>query len=87
MKTFQNKFKRINLYRLRHMRGLTFKAYQDEKPIRIEDGMLKLRNTLESYQDYGNNFYEVWSEAFINYTSIMVPLFRPIVPRLQAALT
>lgn len=49
--------------------------------------MLKLRKTSGTFKDYGNNFYEVWSEAFINYTSIMVLLFGATAPRLQAALT
>ncbi len=79
---FENKFKPINLYRLRHMRGLSFKAYKDEEQIGIEDGMLKLRKTLGSYEDYGNSFYEVWSEAFINYTSILVSPFGATVLRL-----
>ncbi len=43
--------------------------------------------TSGSYKDYGNSFYEVWSEAFINYSSILVSLFGATVPRLQAALT
>ena len=87
VKIFQNKFKPINLYRLRHMRRLSFEAYKDEERIGIEDGMLKLRKTSGSYKDYGNSFYEVWSEAFINYTSILVSLFGATVSRLQAAPT
>ncbi len=69
------------------MRGLTFEAYKDKERIGIEDGMLKLQKTLETYKDYGSNFYEVWSEAFINYTLIMVFLFGAIALRLQAAVT
>ena len=53
----------------------------------MKDGMLKLRKTSGNYKDYGNNFYEVWSEAFINYTLIMVLLFGVTVSRFQAALT
>ncbi len=49
--------------------------------------MLKLRKTSGTYKDYSSSFYEVWSEAFINYTSIIVSLFRAMAPRLQAALT
>ncbi len=86
LKIFQNKFKPINLYRLRHMRGLTFEADKDEERIGIEDGMLKLRKTSGTYKDYGSSFYGVWSEAFINYTSIMVSLFGATAPHLQAAL-
>lgn len=49
--------------------------------------MLKLRKTSGTYKDYGSSFYEVWSEAFINYTSIMVSLFGVTAPGLHAALT
>ncbi len=80
VKIFHNKFKPINLYSLRHMRGLSFEAYKDKERIGIEDRMLKLRKTLGSYKDYCNSFYEVWSEAFINYTSILVSLFGATVP-------
>lgn len=69
------------------MRGLFFEAYKDKEKIGIEDGMLKLRKILGIYKDYSTNFYEVWSEAFINYISIVVSLFEATAPRLQAALT
>ena len=69
------------------MRGLSFEAYQDDEKIGIEDGMLKLRKTSGNYKDYVNNFYKVWSEAFINYTSIIVLLFGITAPRFQAAVT
>lgn len=49
--------------------------------------MLKLRKTLRTYKDYGNNFYKVQSKAFINYILIMVSLFGVTAPHLQAALT
>lgn len=87
MKLFQNKFKPINLYRLRHMQGLIFKAYQDEERIEIKHKMLKLRKTSGTYKDYGSSFYKVWSEAFISYTSITASLFGATTPRLQSALT
>lgn len=73
---FRNKLKLINLYQLQHIQGLTFKAYQDEEKIRIKDGMLKLQKTLETSKNYDSSFYEVWLKAFINYTSIISPLFR-----------
>lgn len=69
------------------MRGLTFETYKNEEKNSIEGGMLKLRKTLGKYKDYGSSFYEVWSEAFIHYTSIMVSLFGATAPRLQATLT
>lgn len=69
------------------MQGLTFKTYKDTEKIGIKDGMLKLRKTSETYKDYDSNFYKVWSEAFINYTSIIVFLFGAMASHLQAALT
>lgn len=41
----QNKFKPINHYPLRHMRGLQFNAFQDLEMIDIKDGILRLRKT------------------------------------------
>lgn len=61
IKILQNKFKLINLYRLRHMQGLTFEAYQDKERIGIEDGILKLRKTSGTCKDYGSNYYELSS--------------------------
>lgn len=57
VRIFHNKFKPINLYRLRHTRGLSFEAYQDEERIGIKDGMLKLRKTSRSYKDYDSTFF------------------------------
>ncbi len=45
VRIFQNKFKPINLYRLRHIRRLRFDALQDHDRISIEDGILRLRET------------------------------------------
>lgn len=69
------------------MQSVSFEVYKNEKKIGIENGMLKLRKILGTYKNYDSSFYEVWSETFINYTSIIVFLFGAIVPRLQAALT
>lgn len=80
MKIFKNKFKPINLYQLQHMQDFTFKANKDKEKISIEDGMLKLQKILGIYKDYGSSLYKVWSEFFINYTSIMVFLFGAMVP-------
>ncbi len=55
----QNEFKPINLCCLRHMRGLRFDALQDLDRIGIEDGMLRLRETSETYKDFGKSFYNV----------------------------
>jgi hypothetical protein len=87
VKIFVNKFKPINLYRLRHMRGLQYDKLNDMDRIGIEDGMLKLRKTSGTYKDFGKSFHEVWSESFLNYTSIMVSLFGKTAPDLHAALS
>ena len=69
------KFKAINLYRLRHMRGFRYETFQDQERIGIEDGILRLRKTSGTYKNFGNSFHEVWGKAFINYTTILVSLF------------
>ncbi len=72
VRIFQNKFKPINLYRLRQMRGLWFDSLHDQDRIGIEDGMLKLRKTSGTYKDFRKSFYEVWADVFHNYTTILV---------------
>ncbi len=57
------------------MRRLRFDTLQDQERIRIADGMLRLRKTSRKYKDFGESFYEVWSKAFHNYTTIHVSLF------------
>ena len=37
--------------------------------------MLRLRKTSRIYKDFGKSFYDVWSDAFHNYTTILVFLF------------
>ncbi len=82
----RDKFKLINLYRLPQMRGLRFDSLHDQDRIGIEDGMLKLRKTSETYKDFGKSFYEVWADVFHNYTTILVSLFGREVPDLHSAL-
>lgn len=43
VRIFHNRFKAINLYRLQHMRGLRYEAFQDQERIGIEDGMLNIQ--------------------------------------------
>ncbi len=85
VRIFQNKFKPINLYRLRHMRGLRFNSLQDQDRIGIENCMLKLWKTSGTYKDFGKSFYEVWANVFHNYTTILVSLFDREVPNLHSA--
>ncbi len=59
VRIFQKKFKPINLYCPRHIRGLRFDSLHDQDRIGIEDEMLKLRKTSRTYKDFGKSFYEV----------------------------
>ena len=86
VRIFQNKFKPINLYRLRQMHELRFDSLHDQDRIGIEDSMLKLRKTSGNYEGFGKSFYEVWADAFHNYTAILVFFFGREVPNLHSAL-
>ncbi len=86
VRIFQNKFKLINFYHLRQMRKLRFDALQDHNWIGIEDGMLRLRKTSGTYKGFGKFFYDVWADAFHNYTTIPVSLFSKEAPDLHTAL-
>ncbi len=68
------------------MRGLQFDSFHDQDRIGIEDGILKLRKTSETYKDFGKSFYEVWADFFHNYTTILVFLFGREVPGLYFTL-
>ena len=72
---FHNRFKAINLYRLRHMRGLRYEAFQDQERIGIEDVMWRLKKTSGTYKDFGKSFHKVCGEAFINYTAVIMSFF------------
>ena len=56
---FHNKFKTINLYRLRHMQRIRFDTFQDKERIGIEDGILRLQKTSRIYKNFGKSFHEV----------------------------
>ncbi len=86
VRIFHKKFKPINLYRLRHMRGLRFDTFQDQEQIGIDNGMLRLWKTLGTYKDFGKFFHKVWSEVFRNYTTILVFLLGKEAPDLHTAL-
>lgn len=59
VKIFHIRFKAIILYRLRHMRGLRYKAFQDQERTGIEDGMMRLRKPYGTYKDFGTSFCDV----------------------------
>ncbi len=48
--------------------------------------MLRLRKTSGTYKDFRRSFHEVWSEAFHNYTTILVSLFEKEALDLHTAL-
>ena len=75
VRIFHNRFKAINPHRLRHMRGLHYEAFRDQERTGIEGGMLRLRETSGTFEEFGKSFHEVWWKAFINYTAILVSLF------------
>lgn len=81
-KIFANKFRPMNLYKLRHMRGCD-NMYRDQ--IQIEEGTLKMKKVTGSYKDYGRDNV-LWSEAFQNYTMIVMALFGSTNPSLHLAL-
>lgn len=68
------------------MRGLRYEAFQDQERIGIEDGILRLRKISKTYKNFGNSFYKVWGEAFINYIAIVSLLFGKKAPTLNTAL-
>lgn len=68
------------------MRGHHYESLHDLERIGIKDGILRLRKTSGTYKDFGKSFYEVWSEGFHNYTSIMVLLFAPNTAELNVSL-
>lgn len=74
---FNNKFQPENLYRLRHLKGREDKDREDN--VTIENGLMKLKSATGSLRDFGRT-WDIWSEAFINYTMIMVDFFDASFP-------
>lgn len=81
-KVFANRFRPMSLYKLRHMRGRE-DMYRDQ--IKVEDGTLRMRKVAGSYKDYRRTSV-IWSEAFLNYTMIIVALFGATTPNLYLPL-
>ena len=82
VKIFKNKFKPMNLYKMRHLHG--FENTQEEDGIVVENGTLKPRKTTGTLKDFGKSVNEVWSESFVNYMLVINILFG--TPELSAAL-
>lgn len=78
VKIFHNRFNPINLYRLSYKQLIG-------KGIRKEDRLREPRKTSGSYEDFGNSVHEVWSQSFLNYTSIFIAIFGNTAPGLEAS--
>lgn len=79
VKIFHNRFNPINLYRLSYKQHIG-------KGIRKEDRLREPRKTSGSYENSGNLVHEVWSQSFLNYTSIFIAIFGNIAPGLDASM-
>ena len=78
-KIFSSKFRPMNLYKLRDMKG------KDGDHIQIEHGSLKVQKAADDYKDYGSD-PSLWSEAFLEYSAILFSLFGTTSPALYLAL-
>lgn len=68
MKIFNEKFKLINLYKLRHMKDFSHEFFKNHDRIEIENDQLKnLKKTIDIFKDFEKTFYEIYSKIFINY--------------------
>lgn len=81
---FSNKFRPENLYKLRHLKGREDK--DREENITIENGLMKLKRVTGTLRDFGSSL-DIWSEAFLNYSMIMVDFFGVAFPSLFRALS
>lgn len=63
------------------MHGLRYKT---RKGSVLKMEMLRLR-TSGSYKDFGKSFMDIWSEAFLNYSTIFISLFGKEAPDPHAA--
>jgi hypothetical protein len=88
VRIFNDKFKPINLYKLRHMRSLNHEFYSNQNHIEFEnnDQLRNLKKTVEIFKNFEKSFYEVYSKFFINYQLIVTSLFIKISPNLFVTL-
>lgn len=85
VRIFNGKFKPVNLYKLRHMKGQSYEVYYDQEKLGIKNGQIRVCKTHGTYKDYGKSIHEVWSKAFLNYQTILVTFFGKMSPDLHAA--
>ena len=62
VRIFKNKFKPMNLYKLRHFHG--FKDIREDNSIVIENGSLKSRKTTDIYKDFSNSLTKYVRKPF-----------------------
>lgn len=72
----------MNLYKLYLIKGQD-NLYHDQ--IHIDKSILKMRKVTGSYKDYGST-NTLWSEAFLNYTIILIAFFEPTISTLYLVL-
>jgi hypothetical protein len=76
VKIFIEKFKLINIYKLRHIRDLTHDFYYDQNRIEIESDQIKsLKKIMRIFKNFEKFFYEIYFESFINYQLIVITFF------------
>jgi hypothetical protein len=80
VRIFNEKFKLINLYKLRHMRELNHEFYLKQDHIGLEENeqLKNLRKIVGIFKNFGKFYYEMYSEAFTNYHLIVMSLFDKI---------
>ncbi|MCJ1427049.1 hypothetical protein MMC29_004952, partial [Sticta canariensis] len=81
---FSNKYRLENLYKLRHLKGRDDK--DREENVTIENGVMKLKRATRNLCDFGPSL-DTWSEAFLNYSMIMVDFFGVAFPSLFRVLS
>ena len=69
VKIIKNKFKPMNLYKLRRLHN--FENTWEKNSIVLENGSLKPWKTTGTYKDFGRSINKVWSEAFLNYMLVV----------------
>jgi hypothetical protein len=88
VKIFNEKFKSINLYKLRHMRDFNHEFFKNQNRIDFEknDQLKNLKKTIEIFKNFEKTFYEIYFETFINYQIMIISLFVKISSNLFVTL-
>jgi hypothetical protein len=88
VRIFNEKFKLINLYKLRHMRELNHEFYLKQNHIELEknEQLKNLRKIVRIFKNFDKFYYEMYSETFINYHLIVMSLFDKISSNLFVTL-